>query len=79
MPRLGPVRRRTLIAVLQRNGLVEAPARGKGSHAWFEHPADPTRCTTVPNRDAISKDLLIRILRQAGKTRDEYLQRLREA
>ena len=78
MPRLAPVRRRALIAVLQRNGLVESPTRGKGSHTWFEHPEDPTRSTTIPDRDVISKDLLLRILRQAGKSRDEYEARLRE-
>jgi predicted RNA binding protein YcfA (HicA-like mRNA interferase family) len=57
---------------------VESPHRGKGSHAWFEHPDDPSRSTTIPDRDVISKDLLIRILRQAGKTRDEWEARLRE-
>jgi len=41
MPRLDPVRRRDLIAVLRRNGLVEKLVRGKGSYAWFEHPRDP--------------------------------------
>ena len=78
MSRLIPVKRRVLIAVLQLNGLVAKPARGKGSHVWFEHPHDPTRCTTIPERDEISKDLLIRILKQARKSRDEYQARLRE-
>lgn len=78
MPRLTAVKRRILVAVLRRNGLVEAPLRGKGSHAWFEHPDDPARCTTIPNRDEISKDLLLRILKQSGKTRSEYEARLRE-
>jgi len=64
--------------VLQRNGLVESPTRGKGSPPWFEHPDDPARCTRVPDRDVISKDLLVRILIQAGKSREEYLARLRE-
>ena len=45
---------------------------------WFEDPSDPSRCTTIPNRDVISKDLLLRILKQARKTREEYLARLRE-
>jgi predicted RNA binding protein YcfA (HicA-like mRNA interferase family) len=67
-----------LVAVLRLNGLVEKPVRGKGSHAWFEHPDEPTKCTTVPDRDQISRDLPIRILKQAGETRDEYQARLRE-
>jgi len=73
------VKRRVLVAVLQLNGLVAKPVRGKGSHVWFEHPDDPTRSTTVPDRDEISKDLLIRTLKQARKSRDEYQALLREA
>ena len=68
MSRLGPVKRRTLVAVLECNGLVETALRGKGSHACSGHPNDPSRCTAIPDRDVISKAL--RILKQAGKTRD---------
>jgi predicted RNA binding protein YcfA (HicA-like mRNA interferase family) len=72
------VKRRLLIAVLRRSGLVEKPLQGKGSHSWYEHPDDPAECTTVPDCDEIGRDLLLRILRQAGRTRDDYQARLQE-
>jgi len=78
MSRLTPVRRRVLEAVLRHNGLTDDPKQGKGSHRWFGHPDGPLRFTTIPDRDEISKDLLIRILRQVGKTREQYQKRLRE-
>jgi predicted RNA binding protein YcfA (HicA-like mRNA interferase family) len=53
------------------------PGRGKGSHAWFQHSEDPSRKTSVPNRDEIVPGLLSTILDQAGKTREEFFERLR--
>ena len=78
MPRLAPIRRRRLVAVLRRNGLVECPERAKGSHAWFQHPADPARHTTVPDHDVIPVGLLQVIIAQAGKDRKRYLTCLEE-
>jgi predicted RNA binding protein YcfA (HicA-like mRNA interferase family) len=66
------------VAVLKRNGLVEVPGKGKGSHAWFAHPEDPSRCTAVIDDEEICVDLLKRIITEAGKTREEYLGRLAE-
>jgi predicted RNA binding protein YcfA (HicA-like mRNA interferase family) len=77
-PRLIPVKRQRLVAVLQMNGLELVPGRGKGSHAWYEHPHDPSRHTAVPDRREISGRLLAAILTQAGKTREEFFARLRE-
>ena len=78
MAALGPVRRRLLVKVLELNGFAQVPGRGKGSHSWFSRPDDPELHTTVPEHDLIGTDLLQRILRQAGKSRQEYLDRLRE-
>jgi predicted RNA binding protein YcfA (HicA-like mRNA interferase family) len=77
-PRLTPVKRHRLVAVLRLNGFVQRPGRGKGSHAWFRHAGDPTRKTAVPADDEIDSVLLSRILSQAGKTREEFFARLRE-
>lgn len=72
------MKRNKLVAVLQRNGLVPIGRRGKGSHQLFRHPVFRDRFTTVPDRDVISDGLLKAILTQAGKSRDEYQERLRE-
>ena len=60
------------------NGFVQMPGRGKGSHGWFQHSQDPSRTTAVPDRSEIGGDLLAMVLRQSGKTREEFLTRLRE-
>ncbi len=78
MPRLTPAKRRHLVAVLRRNGLVECPDRAKGSHAWFQHPDDPSRHTTVPDREEVPVGLLQVIIAQAGKDRKRYLRCLGE-
>jgi hypothetical protein len=59
--------------VLRRNRLDARKKRGKGSHGWHAHPDDADKHTTVPDYPEISVDLLLQILKQAGKTRDEYL------
>lgn len=76
-PRLTPVKRHKLCAVLRRNGPREYPARGKGGHTWFEHPDHPEKHTVVPRYDEVSPRLLSVILRQAGKSRSEYQQQPR--
>lgn len=77
-PRLVSVKPHKLTAVLRLNGFQQAPDRGKGSHAYFKHNNDPVRTTTVPDYEEIGAELLGRILKQAGKTREEYFQRLNE-
>ena len=77
-PRLAPVKRYRLVAVLQMNGLELIPGRGKGSHEWYEHPEDPTRHAPVPRRREIDGRLLSAILAQSGKTREEFFAHLRE-
>ena len=77
MPRLGPQRRRNLIRILRENGLVEDPRKGKGSHMWLGHPSDPTKATVVPSYETIDGGLADRIIKQAGKTVEEYLSHLK--
>ena len=76
MPRLKPVKPRTLKRVLRHNELARCAGRGKGSHEWHAHPEDPTKHTTVPDYDEISVHLLRVILQQVGKTRDDYFRAL---
>ena len=76
MPRLGPVKRGDLAAVLRANGLAENTKQGKGGHTVFKHPLHHDRCTTVPPSKEIDTGLLCRIIKQSGKTREEYLERL---
>jgi predicted RNA binding protein YcfA (HicA-like mRNA interferase family) len=72
MPRLAPAKPRVFVRVRESNGLRRVPGRGKGSHAFYQHPDDEQRCVTVPDYDAIDPDLLATMVREAGKTRDEY-------
>lgn len=69
MPKLSPVSRRELIQRLQRLGF-EGPYTG-GRH---EFVLRGTRRLILPNphRSDIGADLLTRILRQAGVSRDEW-------
>jgi len=71
------VKRRKLCTILRRNGLEQTAGRGKGSHAYFEHPDDAEKATIVPHYNEIGPELLRQILTQAGKTRPEYEPRLR--
>jgi predicted RNA binding protein YcfA (HicA-like mRNA interferase family) len=76
--RLPPVKRRHLVAVLNANGLVEIAGRGKGGHSWFRNPAHPERKTAIPYHDEYSGNLLAMVIREAAKTREEFLERLGE-
>ncbi len=69
MKRLGPTSRDELIRRLRQVGFT-GPLRG-GQHAFMVRGA--TRLIVPnPHRGAISVDLLVRILRQAGVSRDEW-------
>jgi len=70
MPRLTPVSRRELIQRLKRLG-VEGPYTG-GRHKFMLR-GDRRLILPNPHRGDISVDLLSRILKQAGISRDEWL------
>lgn len=69
MPAFGPVSRSVLIRLLHKAGF-QGPYSG-GKHA-FMIKGDIT--LTIPNshNKDIGKDLLIRVLRQAGITREQW-------
>jgi predicted RNA binding protein YcfA (HicA-like mRNA interferase family) len=69
MPPFGPIDRRDLVYYLRRAGLSGPVSRGK-----HEAMYRGDRRVTVPNphRGQISKELLARILRQAGIPREEW-------
>jgi len=46
--------------------------RQKGSHVFLRHSNGKT--TVIPNHKEIDKGTLLEIIRQAGLTRDEFLE-----
>ena len=77
MPRLTPVRRSDLPQVLRANGFTrERPATRH--YSSVAHHSDASRRTTIPNYAEIEPKLLTQILKQAGKSRDEFLRILSE-
>lgn len=69
MPRLGPVTRAELVRKLQALGL-DGPFPGKKHAMMVRQDGIPVR---VPNTDVDDIDLLSRILRQAGVTRNDFM------
>lgn len=69
MPAFGPVKRKDLITTLKRAGF-EGPFAG-GKHEFL---VKGNLRLTLPNphQGEISKDLLARIIKQAGLTRTEW-------
>ncbi|MBI2217791.1 MAG: type II toxin-antitoxin system HicA family toxin [Candidatus Rokubacteria bacterium] len=70
MTRIGPVSRRELIQRLRRLGF-EGPFTG-GRHQFMVRK-EVRLILPNPHRQELSTDLLIRILRQAGVSREEWL------
>ena len=69
MPRFGPIKRKDLIRFLKRLGFT-GPVSG-GKHQFMVR-ADVTLRVPNPHRADIGADLLARILRQAGISREEW-------
>jgi predicted RNA binding protein YcfA (HicA-like mRNA interferase family) len=76
--RLPAVSSSEVIRVLHRAGFIEAPRRGKGSHAAFykQDEKGNTYLVIVPKRKTLPKGTLLAILDQAGLTREEFLRLL---
>lgn len=71
MPVFGPIKRRELIKVLRRAGF-DGPYAG-GKHQYMVR--DEIRLTLPnPHQGEIGTDLLARILKQAGISREEWEQ-----
>ncbi len=69
MPAVGPIKRRELIACLGALGF-EPPVSG-GAHQYMSGRGRKLRIPN-PHKEAISRGLLVRILRQAGIEREEW-------
>lgn len=69
MPAIGPIKRRDLIRHLKRLGF-DGPLPG-GNH---EYLVRGTKKITIPNphHGDISREFLLRILREAGVSREEW-------
>lgn len=71
MPRLGPIKPKSLIAYLQRLGFT-GPHPG-GKHEYMARGEVHVRIPN-PHQGDISIDLLTRILKEAGVSRQEWEQ-----
>jgi predicted RNA binding protein YcfA (HicA-like mRNA interferase family) len=69
MPSLGPVKRNDLVQLLREAGF-EGPFSG-GKHAFMIRGSITLRIPN-PHRRDVSVELLVRILRQAGISREEW-------
>ena len=69
MPPFGPISRRDLVRALRQAGF-DGPYSG-GKHA-FMLKADLTLTLPNPHQGEIGRELLIRILRQAGISKEEW-------
>lgn len=73
--RLPSLSSQKIIYALRKNGFVEAPVRGKGSHRAFVKidSSGRTRLVIVPHGKDIPRGTLLAILEQAGLSREEFL------
>jgi predicted RNA binding protein YcfA (HicA-like mRNA interferase family) len=70
MPPFGPIRRRDLIRYLRRLGF-EGPYSG-GRHDYMVGPGENRLSIPNPHGGDIDRGLLVRVLRQAGISREEW-------
>jgi len=71
MPRFGPIKRQDFVRYFNSLGF-DGPYPG-GKHMFMQR-GDATIIIPNPHRGDISRDLLSRILRQAGISREEWEQ-----
>ena len=69
MPRLPSLSRREFVAAMRRVGYSVSAERGDGSHYMLLHPE--RNSLTVPQ--TIGRGLLSKLIRDAGLSRDEFL------
>ncbi len=74
MPKLRRLRNRVVVKVLKHNGFGEVRGHGKGSHKKFRREDDDgVRITMVPNYPEIEIVLLQLIMKQTGKSRNDFV------
>jgi len=67
-----------VITVLRAAGFVDAPKRGKGSHAALvKRDPEKTRLVIVPDSKALPRGTLHAIMDQAGLTRHKFIELLK--
>lgn len=69
--KLKPITAEKLIKILDKLGFLKI--RQKGSHIFFHHPDGRTTIIPIHSGERISGGLLIKILKDIGLTREEYL------
>jgi len=72
MPKLPIVSGQKLVNILAKIGYVTD--HQTGSHIIIRHKDPPHRRLTVPNHKEIAKGTLRAIIKQAGLTREEFLE-----
>ena len=79
MAKLPSVSYSDVIKALSKAGFVYAPKRGKGSHIAMYKVYDEgkTRLVIIPRKKNIPKGTLLSILRQAGLSKEEFLELLK--
>ncbi|MEK6545008.1 MAG: type II toxin-antitoxin system HicA family toxin [Nitrospinota bacterium] len=79
MPKLPVVSSKEIIRILRKVGFEYAPKRGKGSHlAFVRKNGNRHRLVIVPKRREIPKGTSLAILDQAGLTKEEFINLLKE-
>jgi len=72
-PKLPGLSSRELIAALKKAGFRDAPKRGKGSHTALYKSGNPPRLVIVPSRKTLPAGTIRGIIRQAGLSREDFL------
>lgn len=79
MTKLPVVSSKKVVKALRKEGFVDAPKRGKGSHiALIKRNIDKTRLVIVPERNTLPKGTLMSILDQAGLSKNQFLELLKD-
>jgi predicted RNA binding protein YcfA (HicA-like mRNA interferase family) len=71
---LSPTPAKKLIKLLTKMGFK--PIRQRGSHLLLQHPDGRTTVIPIHSGEEIGKGLLMKILKDIGLTKEEYLKHL---
>jgi len=72
MPKLSIISGQKLVSILAKIGYIVD--HQTGSHIILRHKSPPYRRLTIPNHKEIAKGTLRAIIKQAGLTREEFLE-----
>jgi predicted RNA binding protein YcfA (HicA-like mRNA interferase family) len=79
MTKLPAISSKEVIKALRSAGFEDAPKRGRGSHsALVKRSMDKSRLVIVPDKKTLPRGTLRAILDQAGLTKDEFVDLLKE-